>query len=169
MMNLLKNKVFLLAACVLIVLIVVIVAGVMFFPKSSQNQSDQGVSALPTQVPIPTIAASAIGLVMEQGAAGKTAIVTVANTEGIASIDYELNYTAKNLNPGAGSSDRIPRGVIGQLDPTKKPVTKEITLGTCSDVCHYDQEIKGLKIVLKITKTDGKVYQAEASLASVTQ
>ncbi|HYM65342.1 MAG TPA: hypothetical protein VES68_02565, partial [Candidatus Sulfotelmatobacter sp.] len=110
--------------------------------------------------PVPTITAESIGLTLKAGAGGKTVIASVSNIEGITAIDYELSYTSKG---------NIPRGAIGQFDLTKKPVSKEITLGTCSDVCHYDQDVTNIKIVLKVTKDDGKVYQAESKLSSVSQ
>ncbi|PIZ98072.1 MAG: hypothetical protein COX78_03885, partial [Candidatus Levybacteria bacterium CG_4_10_14_0_2_um_filter_35_8] len=58
------------------------------------------------------------------------------------------------------------RGAIGHVD-IKEPgqsVNQEIVLGTCSDVCHYDQDVKSVKLVVKVTKTDGKVFQAEEKL-----
>jgi len=115
---------------------------------------------LPTQIPVPTITAESIGLTLKAGFGGKTVIVTLSNTEGISSIDYELSYLSKG---------DIPRGALGQLDLTKKPVKKEITLGTCSDTCHYDEDVSNIKIVLKITKDDGKVYQSEKTLESVVE
>ena len=156
----LKDKRILIAGVVVLVLIILVVGFFLVFNKSSQTQTPQGVNAIPTQIPIPTITANSIGLTLKAGTAGKTVIATVTNTNGITAIDYELSYT---------SQGNIPRGAIGQFDLTKKPVSKEITLGTCSDVCHYDQGVSNIKIVLKVTKTDGNVYQAQASLASVAQ
>jgi len=33
--------------------------------------------------------------------------------------------------------------------------------GTCSDVCHYDSGVTDIDLIVKITKTDGKIYQVE--------
>ena len=160
MNDLLKNKVVLIVAGVIVLL--VIVGGLFLFSskKPAVNPDAQSVNALPTQVPIPTITADSIGLTLKAGLGGKTVIVAVSDISGISAIDYELSYTSKG---------NIPRGAIGQFDLTKKPVSKEITLGTCSDVCHYDQDVTNIKIILKVTKDDGKVYQAESSLSSVSQ
>lgn len=157
--DLLKNRNVLIVGTVALVLIILVV-GFLVFNKFSQTQNTQGVNSIPTQIPIPTITADSIGLTLKAGVSGKTVIASVTNTNGISAIDYELSYT---------SQGNIPRGAIGQFDLTKKPVSKEITLGTCSDVCHYDQGVSNIKIVLKVTKTDGKVYQAQASLASIGQ
>lgn len=157
MKDLLKDKRILVAVGLLILLIVA--AGLFLFSHKSPSDITQNANALPTQIPIPTITADSIGLTLKAGNGGKTVVVTVSNTEGISAIDYELSYTSKG---------DIPRGAIGSLDLTRKPVTKEITLGTCSDVCHYDTDVSDIKLVLKVTKSDGKVYQAQATLSSVS-
>ena len=72
-------------------------------------------------------------------------------------IDYELSYMSKG---------DIPRGAIGNI-AIKQPgklVKQEIPLGTCSDVCHYDQDVSNIKLILKVTKTDGTTSQVEKSL-----
>lgn len=153
--ELLKNRKVIIAAGV--VILALILGIFLFLSRNFSNQANQDTSVLPTQIPVPTITADSIGLTLESGVLGKTVIVTVANTEGVTAIEYELSYT---------SEGDIPRGAIGQLELNKKPVKKEITLGTCSDTCHYDENVSNIKVVLKITKTDGKVYQAETTLSS---
>lgn len=151
--DLLKNRKFQVAAGVVIL---ILVGGFLFFKNLTTNtQQAVNNNVLPTEVPIPTITADQLGLTLEVGSAKKTVIVTVTNTNGISAIDYELSYLAKG---------DIPRGAIGSLDLKKKPVSKEITLGTCSDVCHYDTDVKNIKVILKVTKDDGSVYQATATL-----
>lgn len=167
MNKLLKNKTLLIASGVALIVIAVLLGVFLFLSKSTGNQVDQSVTAYPTQVPIPSIAADALGLTLKDGTPGQTVIATITKTEGISSVEYEMDYVAKN--PTLNSTDRIPRQVIGSFDVTKMPFTKEIKLGTCSDVCHYDQDITDVKIVLKITKADGKIYQSEAKLSSVSQ
>ena len=152
MNNLLKNKPLLIISGV--ILIVVVFGGLIFF-RGSQGQNGANSDVFPTEIPIPTIAPEELGVSLTEGKPGKTVILTVRNTQGISAIDYELSYTAK---------DDIPRGAIGSLDLKKKPATKEITLGTCSDVCHYDEDVKDVKILLKVTKEDGNIYSSTAFL-----
>ena len=45
-----------------------------------------------------------------------------------------------------------------------KPFTQEIVLGTCSDVCHYDEEVSNIKLILKVTKIDGTIARVEETL-----
>lgn len=151
--DLLKNRKFQIVAGVVVL---VLVGGFLIFKNLTAN-TQQAVdnNVLPTEVPIPTISASSLGLTLEAGRAKQTVIVTVTNVNGISSIDYELSYLAKG---------DIPRGAIGSMDLKKNPVSKEITLGTCSDVCHYDTDVKNIKVILKVTKDDGNVYQSTASL-----
>lgn len=97
-----------------------------------------------------------IGLTLVMSADGKKVILGITKTDDISSIDYELSYT---------STGDIPRGAIGHVDVVAgQKITKEITLGTCSDVCHYDQGVRDVKIVVKVTKTDGNVFQVEETL-----
>ncbi len=154
--ELLKNRKVIVAGGIIVLLLLFV--GFLFLNGKISNQNqNQNANTLPTQIPIPTITADSIGLSLKMGTAGKTVIVSLENTEGITAVEYELSYTSKG---------DIPRGAIGQLDLTKKTVSKEITLGTCSDTCHYDEGVSNIKIVLKITKDDGNVYQSEKTLDS---
>ncbi len=155
--DLLKNRKFQIAGIAVIALVVLLAA---FVTLKNTNQFSQKINTniLPTEIPIPTILPDEIGLTLAAGEGGKTVIVTVANTNGISVIDYELQYLAQG---------NLPRGAIGQIGLDNLPASKEITLGTCSDVCHYDKNVSNIKVVLKITKTDGSVFQSTASLDSI--
>ena len=109
------------------------------------------------QQEIPTISAEELGLTLTSGFANKTVILTVTNTGGLKLLEYELSYTSKG---------NIPRGAISQIEIKNpgKPIKQEITLGTCSDVCHYDEGVSDIKLILKVTKNNGKVFQAEKTL-----
>lgn len=153
-----KNRNLSIAAAVVIVVIVLV--GVFFVTRSLNNsnqQTNENPSA--TDQPVLKIAPEDLGITLTAGAGNKTAILSVADAKDLVSVDYELSYMA-TVN-GA----QVARGAIGQLDLKKKPVTKEITLGTCSDVCHYDVGVTDIKVILKINKSDGKTYQADLTLS----
>lgn len=156
--ELLKNKKVLIISGV-VVLALLLLGFIFLNGRTGQNQGGN-TNLMPTQIPIPTISAEELGLTLEPGPLGRTVIVSITNKKGIKAIEYELSYT---------SEGDIPRGAIGELDLTKSRVTKEITLGTCSDTCHYDEGVTNIKIVLKITKDDGNVYQAEKTLDSLEE
>lgn len=140
-------------AGVTIILLVVLALGsyFLFFSNKSSNNSQKSEE----QEQILMLSADEIGLSIELAEDGKEVIMKVANVEGITSIEYELSYT---------SEGDIPRGAIGSVEVTGESIEKKITLGTCSDTCHYDEGVKDVKIILKVTKSDGKIYQVEKSL-----
>ncbi|MCL5435182.1 MAG: hypothetical protein M1405_02230 [Patescibacteria group bacterium] len=156
-----KNRNLSIAAVVVIVLI--ILAGVFFVVKSSNNSANQQTSQAPeaTEQPVFKIAPEDLGITLTAGPGNKTVILKVAKTEDITALDYELSYMA-TVN-GA----QVARGAIGHIDIKNKgtPVKQEITLGTCSDTCHYDAGVSNIKLTLKINRTDGKTYQADLTLS----
>lgn len=135
-----------------VLLIGALVGGLLFLGSKSNNQAP---NSSVTQERIQTLPASQIGLTLKPGADKQRVVMDVVNIDGIKSLDYEVSYTAKG---------DLPRGAIGEVAVSSgQPVRKEIYLGTCSDVCHPDTVTSDVKIVVKVTKTDGKVYQSEAS------
>ena len=140
----------------LAVLAVVLISGGYYF-LSAKKAPKQEMALQSQEEQVMTLTPNEIGLSLTAGALNRKVVMTVANTADISSLDYELSYTSK------GS---IPRGVIGNLDVKEKgkPITKEILLGTCSDVCHYDEGVKSVKLTLKVTKIDNKLYQVEKTL-----
>jgi len=135
-------------------LVLVLIAGGVFLLLNKDKAKQLPVTV---EQSIPSLDPQEIGLTLEMGADGQRVIMTIENTEDIESVEYQLSYN---------SEGDIPRGAIGQVTITNpgQPLRQEIVLGTCSDVCHYDEGVTNVKLVAKITKTDGKVYQVEASL-----
>ncbi|MCL5010518.1 MAG: hypothetical protein M1289_02855 [Patescibacteria group bacterium] len=134
-------------------------AVIVYFLFFSGKPSKRTVHPLPQvqEEVVPTLAPSDIGLSLTESPDGKKVILKISKTGDIASVDYQLSYTAKG---------DIPRGVIGHLAVKNPgaPIKQDIVLGTCSDVCHYDQGVKDIKLVLKVVKTNGKSYSVEQSL-----
>lgn len=156
-----KNRNLSIAAAVVIVVIVLV--GVFFVIRSLNNPANQQTNENPsaTDQPILKIAPEDLGITLTAGSGNKTAILSITDTKDIVSLDYELSYMA-TVN-GA----QVARGAIGHIDIKSKgvPVKQEITLGTCSDVCHYDVGVTDIKVTLKINKSDGKTYQADLTLS----
>lgn len=134
-----------------IVLVLLVSGGIFLATKKSPKPT---VSVTQSEE-ILTLSPLDIGLSLAMGVDGKRVIMEITETEDLTSIEYQLSYTSKG---------DIPRGVIGTLDVKGNTIKKEIILGTCSDVCHYDQDVSDIKVILKVTKMDGKVYQVEKSL-----
>lgn len=145
-----RNKKLLVAGAIVVFLLV---GGIVFFVNRNNSQ----VQTLPTsqQASVPTISADSIELTLVPGSDKQRVIMQVTKTDGINSLDYELSYTAKG---------NIPRGAIGHIDiKNGQNVRQEMYLGTCSDVCHPDSDVTDIKVVVKVNKSDGKVYSAEAT------
>jgi hypothetical protein len=156
-----KNKNLIIA---LIAVAIVVVGAITFiaFNKKAPAQVEQA----PSEDQVTTIKPEDIGLSLVESSNNQKVTLEIANTKDVSSLDYELSYTAKVLVSGVLQD--VPRGAIGTINIKQagKPVSQDITLGTCSDVCHYDQNISGIKVVLKVTKTDGSIAQVEKSLDS---
>jgi hypothetical protein len=125
--------------------------------KSGNSNQPQ---ATPTQVPVLSLKPDDIGLTLTASADLHKATMKITKTEDISSVDYQLSYNA-NV---AGQA--VARGTIGHADVKTKgqTVSQDMVFGTCSDVCHYDSGISDVNLIVKVTKTDGKVYQVEKSL-----
>lgn len=137
--------------------ILLIVGGGFFFMSSNKKAVQAPLEQVPMEEKVTLIKPEEIGISLTQSSDNRKIILEVANTEGLSGFDYELSYISKG---------DIPRGVIGHIDIKQvgKLVRQEITLGTCSDVCHYDEDVSDIKLILKVTKTDGTVAQAEKAI-----
>lgn len=135
----------------------IILIGGGFLVLSSNKKAPVQVEQIPQEEKITIMKPEDIGLSLTVSSDNHKVILEVTNTKDIRGLDYELSYTSKG---------DIPRGIIGHIDvkQTGKSVRQEITLGTCSDVCHYDQDISDIKLILKVTKADGSISQVEKSL-----
>ena len=150
-----KNK----KLIIIIVGILLLVVGGFYVMSSSQKAAPAPqVDQTPVEEQVSTMKPEDIGLSLTQSTDGRKVIMAVTNTKDISGLDYQLSYTSKG---------NIPRGVLGHIN-VKQPgqsVSQEITLGTCSDVCHYDEGVTEIKLILKVTKSDGSTSQIEKSLA----
>lgn len=152
----LKDKRILAAAGVAVLAFVLIIVGVVMLTRnSSSTQTAQNTN--PTEAPVLSLKPSDIGLTLVEAANMQTATMTITKTDDITSVDYQLSYNAQV------SGQTIPRGTIGHSDVKTpgQPISQKMVFGTCSDVCHYDTGITGVQLIVKVTKTDGKIYQVQ--------
>lgn len=152
-----KDKRILISAGVAIVALILIVGGVFLLTKGSNSSQTAQATPTPTQVPVLTLKPTDIGLTLVEAANMQTATMTITKTSDISSVDYQLSYNAMV------SGQSIPRGTIGHVD-VKTPgqtINQQMVFGTCSDVCHYDTGISDVQLIVKVTKTDGNVYQVQ--------
>jgi len=157
-----KNKP--LSIIALVVILLVVVGGIFLLTRSSSNNSTaQPTSEVPeaTDQPVLKVAPEDLGITLTAGPLNHTVILNVSKTDEITALDYELSYMA------TVNGSEVSRGALAHIDVKTKgtPAKQSITLGTCSDVCHYDVGVTDVKVTLKINKTDGKIYQADLSLS----
>lgn len=152
-----KDKKQIIAVLVLAVLLAI--SGGYYFLFANKSAKPAPVPQQAEEEVIPTIVPDDLGLKFSARSDGKAVRFSIENIKDIQSVDYELSYLAKG---------DLPRGVIGHLDiKSTDTIIKSdyIELGSCSSgKCKYDEGVSLVKLILKITKTDGKTYQAEKEL-----
>lgn len=162
------KKLFIIVGVVVVVLLSV--GGFFIFNKKSTSStpSDQTASL---DEDIVKLSPSDIGLKMITSPNKKQVKFIISKPEGITNIEYELSYEADSVGGSSEDGDaggRINRGVAGEdtIDPDESSYeSKFLDLGSCSSgTCRYDVGIETVNLLLKLTKTDNKVYQVEDSL-----
>ena len=143
------------------ILILVIVSGLgIFYVASSHNASSKKAASnvIQQDAPVPTLSPDDIGLTLalaqDGQSAGHAIDMEITKIDGINGIDYDFSYTY---------SGSLQQGGFGHLDVKagEDSLKQEIVLGTCSSgTCRYDKDVSHFQVVLRITKSDGKTYQA---------
>lgn len=153
-----KEKKMLIIICV-VVLLLLGGGGYLVLSKTS--------SVKPTPAPIAEeeeiveeISPKDIGLELILRPDKKAVKFLIANASDIETVDYQISYS-KEVD-----GEEVPEGLIGDAKPEDGKIEINYReLGTCSSgVCRYDKVVSPIKITLKITKTNGKVYKAEDSI-----
>lgn len=147
-----QKKLYLIIAAVIIVLL----GGAGGYYLMAQKQ--QEAPAAQNQGPqVYVLSPDAIGLVIAFRDDKKAMKFTINNTKDITAVEYTIAYTANQ------KGQDVQQGLIGELIPDKSQSswsTNYREFGTCSSgVCRYDTVVSPVTLTLKVTKTDGKVYQ----------
>lgn len=152
-----KTKYFV-ALCVGFLLIA---GGVFFFLTRKPVQQEETSGIVEEQ--IPALSADELGLLLVANANNNEVKFTIEKIDGFKSVTYDLLYTAKTDD---GNQDRAITGTI-EVKPTDKKIESNyIVLGTSSSgVKKYDKGVSSVKLIIKIAKQDGKIYQSEKSLS----
>jgi len=163
-----KNKNIVIAVAAVIVLILGVGGFVAFSHKNAKPVVEQSFDS-EDAIKIP---ASDIGLSLELSADQKKVRFSAAKLEGVKSFEWTFNYDADipaDQRSEADGATKVSQA-FGSLEPVsmlgKSSYTSEYReLGTCSSGhCRYDTGVDKVNIILKMTKTDGKVYQVEDSI-----
>jgi len=165
-MKLFKNK----TIVIIIVVVVLVILGgggyLVFSNKSTPTTQDETVNDNSVQV----ISPSSIGLKLEASSDNHKVRFTIANASDIKSIEYELTYNANSTaeEKSEGADAQVQRGITGTENISSGSSSYQSTwliLGSqSSNIVRYDTGVKAVAITLKITKTNGKVYQVQDNI-----
>jgi len=158
-----KNTTIIIAVAIIVILLGV--GGVYLFTRTSSNPTAV-ITPTPQQQQVLTLQPSDIGLSLTSStytkgsSSGPAMHMEITKLDGISSVDCEIHYTHVIDN-----GSRIAEGILCNLDATNKTsITQDIPFATCSDVCHFHKDIQDIQAILKITKTDGKIYQVKDTM-----
>lgn len=161
----------------LYILIAVVVAGIVgggvFFVASNNSQKEEVVTEDSEENVVQTMSPEEIGLEIEVSDDAHYVTIVVNKATGIKHLEWEVSYDA-DIPPaeriGGDFEDKVTQSFGGEADLSGDSTfeSKPKELGTCSSGrCRFDTGIENLKIVLKVTKEDGKIYSVEASKKSI--
>lgn len=140
-------------------MLLLVVAGGSFFVLSQKKTAQTPVGQ---EQQILTLSPEAVGLETAFRSDNKAMKFTLNNASDITAAEYQISYT-KDVK-----GDQVPEGLIGDMDITPGNKTASIgyrEFGTCSSgVCRYDNVVSAIKLTIKVSKTDGKVYQVEKTV-----
>lgn len=146
------------------VLIIVAALGVWYFvlgksaPNPQTSVEEQNVKQIQPED---------IGLELKLKSDGKAVIMTLNKLSGIKTIEYEISYDAEEIDPESAETASVPKGVVGSPIEVngQSEIEREILLGTCSaNKCRYDNVKSDIKLVVKVTYTNGEIASAELTL-----
>lgn len=144
---------------VLIIALGILISGLYFLAPKNKSNLNNPTSSFDEQ--IETISPKEIGLEVTVRSDNRAIMFEITKPDGIKHVEYQITYT-KDLD-----GEEVSEGIFGEMNIAEDGITKTDfrEFGTCSSGrCRYDQGVRDVKIILKITKDDGKVYSAEKSV-----
>ena len=148
-----------------VVLLLMSVVGTIFV-LNTRSVEEEPVSSFEEEVI--TLQPEDIGLEMVASETNQQVKFIINKPEGIESLEYEISYEA-GVPPGyQGEEEKISRGIAGEeeLDPSEDVFeSKFFDLGSASSgTFRPDIGVEEVDLLLKLNKTDGKVYQVQDTL-----
>lgn len=149
-----------------VVFLLLIGSGIFFLYQANKPQGPQ-IDQAQQQTVFPTIMPQDLGLVFEAKTDKKYVRFTINKAQDITHVTYDISYDAVSPDDDGALVSQGLNGEIKQQDikDGKAGIDWRI-LGTCSTggKCRFDQGVKQVHLLLKLTKTGGMIYQAESSL-----
>jgi len=151
------------------VFVILIGAGVFFLYQANKDQGPQ-IDQTQQQTVFPTIVPQDLGLTFEAKPGNQYVRFIITKAQDITHISYIISYDAVATADEGGDGGIVSQGLNGDINQNQikngKADSDWRILGTCSTggKCRFDQGVKQVHLLLKITKTGGMIYQAESSL-----
>lgn len=163
-----KNKKILIGIVVAVIIVILATAGYFVFGTHTSKQTEQ-----PHYLDedVTKLQPSDIGLQIVASPNKKQVKFVINKPDGFQKVEYELSYMANSTaaDQAEGGPEKINRGIAGEDEITPdeaKYESKFLDLGSCSSgTCRYDTGVESVHLLLKLTKTDGKLYQVEDDLS----
>jgi len=151
------------------VFVILIGAGVFFLYQANRDQSPQ-IDQAEQQTVFPTITPQNLGLNFVAKPGNQYVKFTIDKAQDITHVSYIISYDAIATADEGGDGGIVSQGLNGEIGQNQikngKIDSDWRILGTCSTggKCRFDQGVKEVHLLLKITKTGGEIFQAESSL-----
>jgi hypothetical protein len=162
------NRNVLMGVAVLVILLLVGGGAYFLANRNAEPEDDAGF----VEEQLPKMDPKELGLAIIPSSDKRYIQFKVTKSQGIKHLEWEFTYDADatETGDGEGGGGRVTQGFGGEADITsenKEFVSEKRELGTCSTggKCRFDTGIETIKLILKVTKADGKVYQAEDSIS----
>lgn len=154
-----KNNLIIIAAVVLLV-----VGGGLFYFVTKKAPAKTTASQDAAEEEAIILKPEDVGLEFNAKEDKKYVKFVINKPEGIEHVDYDILYDA------ISNGEQVSQGLTGEI--SKEEFGKETIginyreLGTCSTggKCRFDEGVKKVTLVLRLTKTDGKIYKVEKSI-----
>ncbi len=157
-----KNKKLLIGAAIAV--LIILLGGGTFFAMSKNNSAAPTIAPQPTA--IPQLSADELGITLTPSTSGPIAghgiVMKMTKLDGVTGVECELmyNYTYQGNQL---QQDALCRKI--EIKPGAKLIEQEMPFGTeSSGHYHFDTGVINVKMIFKVTKADGKIYSAQASL-----
>lgn len=143
------------------ILVIIAAVGGYFVFTSGKTQTKLSVTE---EQNVKQINPSEIGLELSLRPDKKAVIIKATKIDGVESLEYELTYDAEVTEEG--ETVNVPRGAVGELKIRSGLAEAEVDLGTCSaNVCKYDKVTSQIKVVIKVSYSNGEIGSVEDTIS----
>lgn len=161
-----KNNRILIVAIIIAALL--LLAGGVFVFSGSNDKNAKNDSNTTQESEIGKLNPKDIGLKLVLSSNNQKVRVIVEKVSDIKLLEYDIAYDAdipaSELAPGEDGG-KVERGFSDEATITSSQSeyeSKDFDLGSCSrNVCRYDTGVEEVRIIMKVTKRDGKIYEVK--------